>query len=107
MSRMDLGHDPRRMCRAHLLGNHNEAHQLAGYIRAGAWRKLVGHAARGQIDLTKLQEWHDELAEELERRGYEHDSPLDAPELPIGEGSVGPATANKLRDRCPEYGRVA
>ena len=103
MTRMDANHDPRQMCRAHLLGNHNEAHQLVGYLRAGNVQKLLGHAARGQIDLTRLQAWHDDLAAEMERRGYDHDSPLDAPEfVPIGEGAIGRSTTNKLADRCKE-----
>lgn len=107
MTRMDLHHDPKKMCKNHLLGNHNEAHQLVGYLQDESnLPKLIGHAARGQIDLTELQEWHDELAEEMERRGFNHDSPLDAPDfVPIGENSIGRSTTNKLRDRCDEYGK--
>jgi hypothetical protein len=103
---MDLDHDPEKMCDDHLLGNHNEAHQLVGYLQDESnISKLIGHAARGQIDLTQLQTWHDDLAEEMKRRGFDHASPLDAPDhVPIGEGSIGRSTTNKLRDRCDNYG---
>lgn len=104
---MDYNHDPRKMCPNHLNGNHNECHQLIGFLRAGKVDKLIGHSARGQIDLTKLQEWHDALAAEMERRGWDHQSPLDAPEfVPIGEGMIGESTTNKLSERCEEYGKA-
>lgn len=112
MTRMDLQHDPERMCDQHLLGNHNEAHQLVGYLRSanagsGALTKLLGHAARGQIDLTRLQTWHDRLAAEMERRGFTHASPLNAPEhVPIGEGAVTRSSTNQLHERCERYGEV-
>jgi len=110
MTRMDTHLNPSDMCRHHLLGNHNEAHQLVGYLRSadsdsGALTKLFGHAARGQIDLTKLRWWHDRLADEMERRGYEHDSPMDYDELvPIGEGAITPAATNRLDWRCEKCG---
>lgn len=108
MTRMDMHADPRDLCRQHLLSNHNECHQLAGYARSAdadtaALTKLFGHAARGQIDLTRLQEWHDALARELERRGYDHDSPLAFDlELPIGEGAITATSTNQIGQRCAE-----
>lgn len=113
MTRMDLHVDPRNMCREHLLGNHNECHQLLGYLRAAtpdsaALTKLFGHAARGQIDLTQLEDWHDRLADEMERRGFNHDSALDVSlTVPIGDGSVTASATNKLPDRCGQCGPTA
>lgn len=106
---MDSYLDPRDLCRSHLLANHNEAHQLAGYLAnahlgdGGHLRKLLGHAARGQIDLTELREWHDACAREMVRRGYIHESPLEYDlNVPIGAGAIGRASTNRVDRRCSD-----
>lgn len=105
MTRMDMHVDPENMCTDHLLGNHNECHQLVGYIESGNVRKLIGHSVRGQIDLTQLREWHGEVVREMERRGWNHDSPLEyTMDIPIGEDMIGESSTNKLTDRCDECG---
>jgi hypothetical protein len=71
---------PRRLCRQHLLGEHRELH--------GLWNILVVHNAKGGysrhpetlrwVGKTRaLFERHEELVAEMERRGYQHRSPLD------------------------------
>lgn len=112
MTRMDLHVDPAEMCPKHLLGNHNETHQLDGYLQSadadtGALNKLLGHAARGQIDIIRLDDWHDELETEMRRRGWDADSPLSiSVDVPIGEGQVTESATNKLSQRCGDCGGV-
>jgi hypothetical protein len=71
---------PRRLCRQHLLGEHRELH--------GLWNILVVHKGMGGYSRhPETQRWvgktralferHEELVAEMERRGYQHESPLD------------------------------
>lgn len=92
--------DPALLCRNHLLGEHNELHKLVGSIRAG--HGIDGYVERGQVDTSRIQSRHDELAAELERRGYNHDSPLDFVDR-IGRGCIDEAAnIEELRERCPD-----
>lgn len=101
MTRM-WGVDPRLLCRNHLLGEHREMHQEVGTLRNHPHGRAIveGHAERGQVDTRKLQERHDELVEEMERRGFEHDSPLAyEDELALGTIDVA-ANREDLAERC-------
>lgn len=101
MTRM-WGIDPELLCDQHLLGEHSEMHQEVGQVRAGNIAAVEGHAREGQVDTAKLQERHDELAEEMERRGMDHDSPLDyEDELELGEIDVD-ANRAELAERCAD-----
>lgn len=103
MTRM-WGVDPELMCRSHLLGEHNEMHMLVGAIRKHPHGEAIalGHAKKGQVDTSLIQERHDELAEEMERRGHNHDSPLDY-EDSIDAGEIDSLkTQDMLADRCKE-----
>ncbi len=71
---------PEALCRQHLLGEHRELH--------GLWNILTVHGARGGyarhpetlrwVGKTRaLFERHAALVKELQRRGYNHRSPLD------------------------------
>jgi hypothetical protein len=71
---------PRHLCRQHLLGEHRELH--------GLWNILVVHRGTGGysrhpetlrwVGKTRaLFERHEQLVAEMERRGYQHRSPLD------------------------------
>ena len=69
------------LCRRHLLGEHGEIHKHLPSFRKG-------HNIHGrfhpvvQIQLKGLVARHDELAEEMLRRGFNHKSPLiDVPRL--------------------------
>lgn len=68
------------LCRKHLLGEHRELH--------GLWNILTKHEGRGGYSqhpetkrwvgkLKALYNRHQSLVEEMERRGYRHNSPLD------------------------------
>lgn len=65
---------PRVHCRKHLLGAHVECHMLAGAIRSGM--DISGWVRLGFVDPSRVQEYHDEIAAEMVRRGYNHMSPL-------------------------------
>jgi len=66
------------LCRKHLLGEHRELHGLwsiltngkAGYSKHPETKRWVGH-------LRALQERHSVQVREMERRGYNHRSPLE------------------------------
>lgn len=92
--------DPALLCQEHLLGEHKELHQLVGHVRAGNRAVIDGHAAKGQIDTGKIQERHDTLVAEMERRGFDHDSPL-AYEDDIDAGAVDrEESIAALKERC-------
>ncbi len=69
---------PRRLCRQHLLGEHRELHAIwtvitkhrRGYSQHPETRRWVGR-------LKALYNRHEQLAKEMERREYQHHSPLD------------------------------
>ena len=72
---------PKFLCRQHLLGEHVELHKHLPTLRKG-------HNIKGrfypivQIQLDSIKSRHDELANEIIRRGYNHQSPLnDIPDL--------------------------
>jgi len=66
---------PEAMCRKHLLGEHVEMHMFAGSLVKGI--SMKGYIDNGLLDLPLLKERHDELVSEMERRGYNHKSPLE------------------------------
>ena len=100
--------DPALLCRKHLLGEHGEIHKHIPSFRKG--HKIDGRFEPVvQIQLNVLQDRHDELADEMLKRGYNHNSPLvDIPDLK----STYPQYFDKcvdvdisimdLIDRCPE-----
>jgi len=96
--------DPRLMCRKHLLGEHGEIHRHRhNFVKR---HSIVGR--RGQIEPRAMQSRHDALAEEMLRRGYNHRSPYEQPDLghlppDDRDGTVNVAESTKiLRGRCAE-----
>ncbi len=69
--------DPKLLCRKHLLGEHGELHKFVPSFKKK--RSVTGR--KGQIELSKYKERHDELAQEMVRRGYEHNSPIEVPDF--------------------------
>ena len=71
--------NPKLMCDQHLLGEHGELHKfIPSFRKKYKVTNRVSHVV--QIELSSYQTRHDELAEEMLRRGMNHKSPL--PELP-------------------------
>lgn len=92
--------DPKSLCRRHLLGEHVEMHMFVGTIRKGV--SMKGYIEGGLVETQNIRKRHDQLAEEMTRRGMNHRSPL-VEDYVIAEGSVDVA-ANlvELTRRCPE-----
>jgi hypothetical protein len=75
--------DPTVMCNEHLQREHWEIHQLVEQMR-GDWdmpaydqtMKVFGHAVRGQVFPTRIDNRHARLVQEMEQRGITHDSEL-------------------------------
>jgi len=94
---------PAYLCRNHLMGEHAELHQLVGTILRHPHGKAIaeGHAKKGNIDTTLITRRHAQLVAEMERRGHNHDSPIEDPAVDIGKVD----TRENLRDlteRCDE-----
>jgi hypothetical protein len=66
--------NPELLCRKHLLGEHYELHKLAGSIAKN--KNITGYIQNSLVFPSLANERHDELAEEMKRRGYAHNSPL-------------------------------
>jgi hypothetical protein len=72
--------DPKILCNKHLLGEHGEIHKHRHNF-------VKGHSVKGrlypivQIEPSSMQKRHDELAEEMLRRGMNHKSPYEQPDL--------------------------
>lgn len=73
--------DPTLLCDKHLLGEHGEIHKhlpsfRKGYKISGRFNPFI------QIQLNAILSRHDELAQEMIKRGMNHKSPLkDIPDL--------------------------
>jgi len=65
---------PELLCRKHLLGEHVECHMFVGSILKN--KSLKGFLAKNLVEVHNLRSRHDELADEIVRRGYNHKSPL-------------------------------
>jgi len=91
---------PRLMCDQHLLGEHVEMHMFVGAMRKGV--SMQGYIDGGLLEPAKLNSRHDELVQEMERRGMKHKSPL--PEHPpLFEKGLVDSAGNlvELAKRCP------
>jgi hypothetical protein len=98
--------DPKIMCKQHLLGEHCEHHMMVGAIKKK--KQFDGYIAKNCVELTSLKERHDEIVQEMERRGYNHKTSF--PEYDISY--LKPEIANykirkeesfqELMNRCPK-----
>ncbi len=94
--------DPKLLCRQHLLGEAREMHTLVGSILKGINISGSKYVTTGLVEVHNIRRRHDELAEEMILRGYNHKSPL--PEVTLwSEGQVdSELNMIELRRRCPE-----
>jgi hypothetical protein len=67
--------DPRIMCRKHLLGEHLEIHMFASVIKEK--KQISGYIKGNLLEIQSLETRHKELAQEMVRRGYRHQTPLE------------------------------
>jgi hypothetical protein len=66
--------NPSKLCRQHLLGEHNEVHMLAGSMNK--LRSIQGFIDNKLVDPMHVTARHNALAKEMESRGYHHGSPI-------------------------------
>jgi len=99
--------NPKVMCTQHLLGEHREMHQVQGMVESYEHAKAVmeGLAGSNAIDTTRIKERHDELVEEMLRRGYDgHSTPMES--VDDTTGGVGDVDEDEslqlLLRRCPD-----
>ena len=70
---------PRIMCRKHLLGEHVELHMFVGTMKKR--KSLLGYVRNNLVEPILIFERHEEIAEEMRIRGYNHKSPIDKEEV--------------------------
>jgi len=94
--------DPRLECFRHLNAEHRECHTLVGTILHGKRLSGTKYITTGLVEVHNIRIRHDELAQEMARRSYNHKSPL--PEFKSWhEGHVdSEANLIELARRCPE-----
>lgn len=91
--------NPRKMCRAHLLGEHVEIHMFVGCLKKN--KSVEGYIRDGLIEIHNLKQRHDELVGEMKRRGFNHNSPLPRFHS-YKAGSIDiKANEKELVRRCP------
>lgn len=94
------------LCRKHLLGEHNEIHKHRHiFIKK---HSIDGRIANCQIEPKSMELRHNELVEEMKRRGYNHNSPYEQPDITYLTLNQQLFEVNKIKalkdllDRCPE-----
>lgn len=97
--------DSKIMCRQHLLGEHRELHAFVGTIKKK--RNVFGYIRNNLLDVELLSTRHEELVMEMNRRLYNHHSPLPKIEEELIEDikfyKVDREKAKSdLLSRCPE-----
>lgn len=100
---------PEGMCRKHLLGEHVEMHMFVGSIIKNV--SMKGYLKNGLLQPADLRARHDALVEEMENRGYNHNSPLKEYEPQLFTSLTGEEWDTKvdqvynledLTKRCPD-----
>jgi hypothetical protein len=78
--------DPAVLCRQHLLGEHRELHAVWTILTTDSpgYRRHP-ETLRWEGRLAVLARRHDQLVDEMERRGYRHHSRLD---LSLATGGI-------------------
>lgn len=71
--------DPQLMCKNHLLGAHVETHMIVSSVNMG--KTLTGFLEGKLIEVGSVIVEHDLIVQEMERRGFNHSSPLPPDEM--------------------------
>jgi len=96
--------NPSILCHHHLLGEHVELHMLVGSILKGT--SLTGFIEDGLVDFSQIVSRHQELVEEMKKRGYRHQSPLPEFTAPVVKCKLDPEeNLRELARRCPDCAR--
>ncbi len=69
-------------------------------------KKLDGYIRSGFLEIHNIKRRHDDLAQEMVRRGYRHNSPMENSPFLAMSGSVDSKRSyEELRFRCAECER--
>lgn len=99
--------NPQLLCRKHLLGEHGEIHKHRhNFVKQHRIDRRIDPIV--QIEPSSMQSRHDELAKEMVRRGFNHNSPYEQPDISYLQPHQKFAKVdinNSIKDliiRCPE-----
>lgn len=70
---------PSKLCRQHLLGEHNELHAIVGILDREY--QINGYIKNNLIEPKAIKARHEEIVSEMINRGYQHNSPLVDPDI--------------------------
>lgn len=98
--------DSTLLCRSHLLGEHGELHKHRHiFVKQYSINKRI---ELGQIEPASMKARHDILSDEMLKRGYNHKSPYEQPDisyLPLYQQNFKVDVEESLRDlakRCSD-----
>jgi len=99
--------NPKLLCRKHLLGEHGEIHKHRhNFEKHHKIDRRISPVV--QIEPKSMQTRHDELAMEMLRRGFNHKSPYEQPDISylpehqrFAEVDLD-ISIDDLINRCPE-----
>ena len=101
--------DPKIMCQKHLCGEHVEMHMFLGSLKQG--KKIDGYLNNNLLQPRLLYQRHEDIKNEMIRRGYNHNSNicesecgciLDLPQEKQYWEIDKDVALKDLLDRCPE-----
>ena len=99
--------DPKLLCRKHLLGEHGEIHKHKhNFVKHHRIDRRIEPVV--QIEPMSMKSRHDELSKEMIRRGFNHQSPYEQPDISYLPESQRVAkvdtnvSIHDLIERCPE-----
>lgn len=96
--------EPELMCRKHLMGEHVELHMFVGTINKG--NKLDGYVRNKLVEVHNIERRHNDLVNEMEKRGYNHKSKLPKFKVFIlGKVDIDD-NVEELNKRCLECRRL-
>ena len=105
------GIDPKFLCQKHLIGEHGEIHKNR-HIFVKKYKITKRITPIVQIEPENMQKRHDELVLEMLKRGYNHNSPYEQPNLSYLNNNERYAQINinisikDLINRCPECAKI-
>ena len=95
---------PEFLCNKHLLGEHVEMHMFFGTLNL--CKRIDGYISNGLVEVHNIKRRHDELAQEMNKRGYSHKSPIQDSNVFFKAGFVDVTKSfEELQLRCTECRR--
>lgn len=92
--------NPKFLCNQHLLGEHLEVHMFINAVKTK--KRILGYINNGLVEVHNLVKRHEELAQEMKRRGFNHKSPIRKVKLyKAGRVDVN-RSVKDLRKRCED-----